>query len=432
MLSARGKNGTIIAWDAQLKDGPFLCPGCRQKVILKKGYVNVHHFAHTQGSECPYSDYHQGETTLHLRAKKEIYDTLKAHPHVSRLQLERYMGTVRPDVSFLLGDIPVAIEVQKSAIATDAVTRRTREYTRRGIALLWIFPFDKERIRDGKGCSIPAWERYTHELYQGTVYYWISGEMLYPVHFEEYVNETSSSLLSSGMQVASIQSSIAITQLEATYFCSSSADTPIQRAVKFWCKPNVWIQKDKMYLNIIEAQNLYPFQFPDPHLMIKPPGEIPFSGDPFSEDGFPEVIEEIPPAGQCSRHNRTYRYADAFGECYCSDTECWARLRLSRTGAERGYPQLSGIIDPRDYLPDLSAEPSYLPALVKGIPPVPVYPAKPPVQAVLIEEGKENWHEYVTHQPYQKIDQALIALNSLTQHEPTKESREMNYVKGNR
>jgi competence protein CoiA len=233
MLSACGKHGWIIAWDATHHDGPFLCPGCRQEVILKKGYVNVHHFAHKPGVECPYSDYHQGESSLHLLAKKEIYNALQAHPRVLRLQLERYMGPVRPDISFFFGDIPVAIEMQISTIPPDTVARRTREYTRRGIALLWIFPYDKEIVQDGKACNIRYWERYIHSLYQGTVYYWTSGEMLSPVHLEEYVNKNSSSLLSSGLQIASIQPPLAITQLEATYFCSAFADDSVQRAVKF-------------------------------------------------------------------------------------------------------------------------------------------------------------------------------------------------------
>lgn len=408
MLSARGKNGFIIAWDAKQNDGPFTCPGCRQEVILKKGYVNVHHFAHKPGVECPYSDYHQGESPQHLGTKKAIYETLKNHPDVARLQLERYLGPVRPDISFYLGDTPVAIEMQISAITPDVMSRRTREYTRRGIALLWIFPFDKQEVRDGRGCSIRSWERYIHSLYQGTVYYWLSGELLQPIHFEDYINEESTHLISSGMQIATFHKPIAITDLEATYFCSRFADALALQAVKFWCKPQIWIQQDRDYLDVVEAQNRYPFTYPDPSMMIRPAGEALFSGDPFSEDGYPETIEEIAPAGRCPRHNKLYLYTDAFGECYCSDVECWARLRLSRAGTEHGYPQLSGIIDSRDYLPDLTAEPYYLPALVKGMAPIPVYPAKPPVRAVLIEEGKGNWHEYVAHQPYTKIDQALF------------------------
>lgn len=417
MLSAHGKNGTVIAWEAQQEDGPFLCPGCRQSVILKKGYINVHHFAHKPGAECPYSDYHQGESLQHLGTKKAIYDALKNHPRVSHLQLERYLGPVRPDISFYLGDTPVAIEMQISPIAPDAMSRRTREYTRRGIALLWIFPFDEEEVRDGRGCGIRSWERYIHSLYQGTVYYWVSGELLQPVHFENSVNEESTHLVSFGMQIAKLHKTIAITDLEATSFCSRFADTLALQPVKFWCKPQVWIERDKMYLHIVEAQDRYPFQFPDPCMMMKLPREIPFSGDPFSEDGYPENIEEIAPPGRCLQHNRSYRYADTLGIYYCSDVECWARLRLSRVGAEHGYPQLSIIADPRDYLPDLTAEPRYLPAPVKGIAAIPVYQAKPRVRSVLIEKGKENWYQYITQQSYQKIDQALVAFNSFSNND---------------
>jgi len=107
----------------------------------------------------------------------------------------------------------------------------------------------------------------------------------------------------------------------------------------------------------------------------------------------------------------------ALGISYCSDAECWARLRLSRVGAEYGDPQLAIIADPRDYLPDLTAEPRYLPAPVKGIAAIPVYPAKPRICSILIEKGKENWYKYITQQSYQKIDQALIAFNSFNRND---------------
>lgn len=418
MLTARVKDGnTVIGWEVTSKDGPFQCPGCKHELLLKKGYINVHHFAHRSGSDCPYREYHQNESPQHLGAKKAIYDALKANPRVSLLQLERYMSVVRPDISFLLGEIPVAIEMQISPIAPDTVARRTREYTRRGIALLWIFPFDAAQVRDERGCSVRLWERNIHDLYHGTVYYWLSGELLQPVHFEDYINEESTHLASSGMQIATFHDLIAITDLDAVFFCSRFADALAPQVVKFWCKPQVWIQQDRRYLDIAQAQRRYPFAFPDPAMIIRPTGETPFSGDPFGEEGYPLVIEEIAPAGRCPRHNKLYRYTDAFGQCYCSDVECWARLRLSRTGTERRYPQLWGIIDARDYLPDLESAPYNLPAPTRDAPLIRVYPARPPVRAILIEAGEENWHEYIVHQTYYKIDQALLALNQQTQEE---------------
>jgi hypothetical protein len=220
----------------------------------------------------------------------------------------------------------------------------------------------------------------------------------------------STHLVSIGMQLATFHQPTALTSLEATYFCSRFADALALQAVKFWCMPRVWIQQDRDYLDIAEAQTRYPFTFPDPAMMIRPAGEAPFSGNPFSEDGYPETVEEIAPAGRCPRHNKLYRYTDTFGEYYCSDAECWARLRLSRAGTESGYPRLSWLIDPRDYLPDLSAEPFYLPAPTSEAHLIAVYPTRPLVHTVLIEAGEKNWREYITHQSYAKIDQALIAL----------------------
>lgn len=70
MLSAQGKNGRLLAaWEAKPSDGPFLCPGCKQGAILKKGHIKTHHFAHAPGEFCPYWEYHRGESQVHLGAK---------------------------------------------------------------------------------------------------------------------------------------------------------------------------------------------------------------------------------------------------------------------------------------------------------------------------------------------------------------------------
>lgn len=108
---------------------------------------------------------------------------------------------------------------------------------------------------------------------------------------------------------------------------------------------------------------------------------------------------------RCPRHHRPWRYSDELGERYCDHVDCWERYRLIRLGAARGYPALSGVVDPRDYLPDTSKAPLYHTA--SGLP---VYPARPAISQPLISAGTDAWHDYAVGRTYHDIDQAIKAL----------------------
>lgn len=184
MLSAYDKNGEdVIAREVTRELGPFSCPECGERVVVKKGPIKAHHFAHLNFTVCTYNT---GESEEHRRNKYLIYDALRSHPAVSKLKLERYLKEVRPDISFCLEEkFYVAIELQISPISVDEIARRTRFYTAKNIAVLWITPYHNRM-----SCFTPyrtrVWERYLHALYFGKVYYWLGGEELLPVHFTPY------------------------------------------------------------------------------------------------------------------------------------------------------------------------------------------------------------------------------------------------------
>lgn len=183
MLSAYDQQGTLlIAWDVIREQGPFFCPECEERVVVKKGSFITHHFAHLPSSECTYG---VGESEEHRQAKYQIYEALRQHPGVTKLAVERPLGEVRPDISFCWeGRDYVAIEMQISAISPEEIARRTSIYTTKKIAVLWTKPYQRENM----SCLIPyrtsLLERYLHALYFGNVYYWVTGELLYPFHFE--------------------------------------------------------------------------------------------------------------------------------------------------------------------------------------------------------------------------------------------------------
>lgn len=188
MLVASSKtNEENLAWLTEKKDGPFFCPECEAEVILKKGKVKAHHFAHKPLVNCIYG---VGESQRHLTVKRQIYEALVNHPDCSRCKLERRLNGVRPDVSLYIGSNPVAIEVQKSDIDIDEIERRTRQYTKLGIYLLWILPSDPKTFyhkgEDQEVYRIKEWEKYLHAMYWGRVYYWQEEAIVFPCHFDDF------------------------------------------------------------------------------------------------------------------------------------------------------------------------------------------------------------------------------------------------------
>lgn len=184
MLSAYDKeNGYVLAMEAHKDEGPFHCPECEEELILKQGRVKIAHFAHLPNSDCSYAG--EPESTEHSSVKLEIYEALRSQPGVSKLQVERYLKEVRPDISFYFENTYIAIEVQISPLSLDELIRRTTAYTQKNIYVLWtpILPFDMFSGR----YAPKDFERNLHSLYDGIVYYWSKGLDLVPVEFEEYL-----------------------------------------------------------------------------------------------------------------------------------------------------------------------------------------------------------------------------------------------------
>lgn len=183
MLTAlRGGDGVkVAAWEASKDDRPFLCGACRGPLTLRRGSVIAPHFAHRPPVTCEYG---AGESEAHRRAKLSIYEGLKAHPAVSRCEVERDLGTVRPDVSAYIGGAPVAVEVQLSTLPPARLAYRTAEYARKGVYVLWLPPYAAAL---GRALYAPRpWERWLHAAYFGRVYYWLEGLTVRPVHFRRY------------------------------------------------------------------------------------------------------------------------------------------------------------------------------------------------------------------------------------------------------
>ena len=172
----------VAAWDQHKNDGPFSCPFCIEETILKKWTMKVHHFAHKPPITCEYGG---GESERHRECKLTIYDGLRHHQRFLDVEIERSLGTVRPDVSGFMGGVPFAIEVQISALTMEQIVSRTSEYAKKGIYVLWLALY--QAALEESRYSPRVWEKWVHAAYFGRVYYWVRGLEVIPYHFGEYI-----------------------------------------------------------------------------------------------------------------------------------------------------------------------------------------------------------------------------------------------------
>ncbi|HSU53066.1 MAG TPA: competence protein CoiA family protein [Candidatus Dormibacteraeota bacterium] len=158
-----------------------MCSVCHDPVILKLGRNKVEHFAHENPVACKFA---KGESDEHRQCKLEIYRNLATHAHVSDLALEKAVGNVRPDLSFELNGFRIAIEVQISSLSVETILKRTIEYGRENIYVLWLLQWTPD-LNTGRYAPKP-WERWVHAAYFGRVYYWVKGATVVSYRFEPH------------------------------------------------------------------------------------------------------------------------------------------------------------------------------------------------------------------------------------------------------
>ena len=159
--------------------GEFHCPACGASLILRKGLVRIHHFAHQATSTCRY----RGESQLHLAIKKSIYISLiqELGERVKTIELEQHLTGARPDVYVEGHKKKIAIEVQVSSLTATEIIRRTAHYHQLGVYVLWVLPFDSDRMigfdkieqkEQFKPIRLKEYERILMRMYFSNLMFW--------------------------------------------------------------------------------------------------------------------------------------------------------------------------------------------------------------------------------------------------------------------
>lgn len=156
----------------------YFCPNCGGGVNLRNGLVKIEHFAHNPGNSCEYA----GESLLHIQMKSQIYKNLieRIGSKVKNIELEKPLGNCRPDVLIEGKKKSIAIEVQASVLTPEQILGRTSRYHEKGINVLWVVPYESDRIissyrrgeEDYRTLRLKEYERIMMYLYFKTLIAW--------------------------------------------------------------------------------------------------------------------------------------------------------------------------------------------------------------------------------------------------------------------
>jgi hypothetical protein len=171
MLIALTTQGERVAGRQGRRGEPYVCPACRDPVILKLGRRVIPHFAHRAGSFCA----NRGESPDHLALKDTLWTALREEPWVARCELEYPLGgdptdiARRADLYVETGQgVRIAVEAQVSPVSQEAVDAKLRDYRTLGCRTMYVVSprvlpgytaTAGLRALDGREVRVPAWVR---------------------------------------------------------------------------------------------------------------------------------------------------------------------------------------------------------------------------------------------------------------------------------
>lgn len=179
-LDAEGKRIHISKTHAK---NEYFCEECGEKLVLKKGEINAHHFAHPKNSVCTdswsydMSEWHQSWQAKFPIKNQEVVMTHNGIKH-------------RADV--FIND--TVIEFQHSPLSSLEFEERNRFYTSLGYKVVWVFDvidlWDARRIEETDKDNIYKWThpKNTFDMYN---YKDKNIEIYFQISSEEYGDTTT-------------------------------------------------------------------------------------------------------------------------------------------------------------------------------------------------------------------------------------------------
>lgn len=164
MLIAQDENKLVEANHAN-RTNQYVCPGCQQKVVLKRGLQKISHFAHRRGG-CQTAS--ENESQIHLAGKIALKKILAVSKQP--VQLERYFISIKQRADLCLTKQQIIVEYQCSPISLQRLQQRHNGYKMVNYQVYWILgnPYLKHRIDDS---LVSKFGRYHSKLGFYILYY---------------------------------------------------------------------------------------------------------------------------------------------------------------------------------------------------------------------------------------------------------------------
>ena len=135
MFIAINEKGYRVHIEKTNNDEQYFCPTCGEKLILKRGDIRIHHFAHYSKNLCKDTwDYDMSYWHQNWQSKFPI----ECQEVVKELNGEKH----RADV--LIEDAKVVIEFQHSKLSFEEFNERNTFYKKLGYKVIWIFDVVEE------------------------------------------------------------------------------------------------------------------------------------------------------------------------------------------------------------------------------------------------------------------------------------------------
>lgn len=155
MFIAINEKGNRIHIEKANNDEQYFCPTCGEKLILRRGNIRIHHFAHSAKSICKDTwDYDMSYWHQNWQSKFPI----ECQEVVKELNGEKH----RADV--LIEEAKTVIEFQHSNLSFEEFNERNAFYNKLGYKVIWIFDVveeidNRELMSDDERDELYRWKK---------------------------------------------------------------------------------------------------------------------------------------------------------------------------------------------------------------------------------------------------------------------------------
>ena len=140
MIMALDKDNKRVHIDAAVSKGDYFCPSCGKPLVMRKGEIRQHHFAH-KASAC-----------LDEWERNGYYDMSEWHLEWQRCypcenqEIVLQVGNIRHRADVLIGR--TVIEFQHSPLSARMFNERNNFYQSLGYKVIWVFDFIEQFEKD--------------------------------------------------------------------------------------------------------------------------------------------------------------------------------------------------------------------------------------------------------------------------------------------